>query len=81
MSGPGIDLGARAVSEVSAIMALRLEKASADIARAAGNYGSNNKVTLSGTSQWSDSAMIRSRTSRPPRKPFAPPPESVPTPW
>lgn len=56
MNGPGIDLGSRAVSEVSAIMALRLEKASADIARAAGNYGSNNKVTLSGTSQWSDSA-------------------------
>lgn len=56
MNGPGIDLGSRAVSEVSAIMALRLEKASADIARAAGSYGSNNKVTLSGTSQWSDSA-------------------------
>lgn len=56
MNGPGIDLGSRAVSEVSAIMALRLEKASADISRAAGNYGSNNKVTLSGTSQWSDSA-------------------------
>lgn len=54
MNGPGIDMGSRAVSEVSAIMALRLEKASADIARTAGNYASSNKVTLSGTDQWSD---------------------------
>lgn len=54
MNGPGIDMGSRAVSEVSAIMALRLEKASADIARNAGNYGSNNKIALSGTDQWSD---------------------------
>ena len=53
-AGPGIDLGSRAVGEVSAIMALRLEKLSADIARTAGNYGSNNKTTLSGSSQWSD---------------------------
>lgn len=54
MNGPGIDLGAAAVNEVSAIMALRLEKASADIARTAGSYAASNKVTLSGTSQWSD---------------------------
>lgn len=53
-NGPGIDLGARAVNEVQAIMALRLEKASADIARNAATYAASNKATLSGTSQWSD---------------------------
>ncbi|KRB73447.1 major capsid protein [Noviherbaspirillum sp. Root189] len=52
-AGPGIDLGAGAVNQVQAIMALRLEKQSADIARTAGSYGVNNKVTLSGTDQWS----------------------------
>lgn len=54
VNGPGIDMGQRAIAEVSAIMALRLEKASADIARTAGSYGASNKVTLSGTDQWSD---------------------------
>lgn len=54
MNGPGIDMGSRAISEVSAIMALRLEKASADIARNAASYAASNKVTLSGTAQWSD---------------------------
>lgn len=54
MNGPGIDLGARAVNEVQAIMALRHEKAAADIARTAGSYASSNKNTLSGSDQWSD---------------------------
>lgn len=54
MNGPGIDLGSGAVNEVQAIMALRLEKAAADIARTAGSYAAANKATLSGTSQWSD---------------------------
>ena len=54
MNGPGIDLGARAVNEVQAIMALRHEKAAADIARTAATYAAANKETLSGTSQWSD---------------------------
>lgn len=53
-NGWSIDHMAMAIKKVSAIMALRLEKAQADLARTAGNYGSNNKVTLSGTSQWSD---------------------------
>lgn len=53
-NGPGIDLGAGAIVEVSAIMALRLEKQSADIARNAASYAAANKVTLSGTDQWSD---------------------------
>ena len=54
MNGPGIDLGARAINEVQAIMALRLEKAAADIARTAGSYAAANKATLTGTAQWSD---------------------------
>ncbi len=53
-NGPGIDLGAGAIGEVSAIMSLRLEKQSADIARNAASYAASNKVTLSGTDQWSD---------------------------
>lgn len=43
-----------AIYKVSRIMALRLEKAQADLATNASNYGSSNKTTLSGTSQWSD---------------------------
>lgn len=54
MNGPGIDLGARAINEVQAIMALRHEKAAADIARNAASYAASNKNTLSGTDQWSD---------------------------
>lgn len=51
---PGIDLGAGTIRKVSNIMALRLEKQSADLARTAASYAASNKVTLSGTSQWSD---------------------------
>lgn len=51
---PGIDLGASAVRRGLDIIGLRLEKAQADLARNAANYGASNKVTLSGTSQWSD---------------------------
>lgn len=50
----GIDAASMAIYGVSQIMALRLEKASADIARTAASYGAGNKVTLSGTAQWSD---------------------------
>ena len=53
-NGPGIDHASRAVNGVQNIMDLRLEKQSADLARNAANYASPNKVTLSGTSQWSD---------------------------
>ena len=53
-NGPGIDHSAMAVRKVSSIMALRLEKQAADIARTAASYAAANKVTLSGTSQWSD---------------------------
>ena len=53
-NGPGIDHAAMAVRKVSSIMALRLEKQAADIARTAASYAAANKVTLAGTSQWSD---------------------------
>ena len=54
MAAPGIDMGNMAITSVASIMALRLEKAQADIARTAATYAASNKVTLSGTSQWSD---------------------------
>jgi hypothetical protein len=53
-NGPGIDMSAATVRKVLNIMDLRLEKQSADIARNAASYGAGNKVTLSGTAQWSD---------------------------
>lgn len=53
-NGWKIDHMAMAINKVQAIMALRLEYAQATIARTAGSYGAGNKVTLSGTGQWSD---------------------------
>lgn len=53
-NGPGIDHAAMAVRKVSNIMALRLEKQAADIARTAGSYASANKITRTSTAQWSD---------------------------
>lgn len=51
---PGIDLGAMTVRKTQNIIGLRLEKAQADLARNPANYDASNKLTLSGTSQWSD---------------------------
>lgn len=51
---PGIDQGAATASGVQDIIALRLEKQRADLARNPGNYAASNKKTLSGTSQWND---------------------------
>lgn len=51
---PGIDLGMTTVNKVQNIIALRLEKSQADVARNAAAYAGSNKVTLAGTSQWSD---------------------------
>jgi len=51
---PGIDMGSAAVRRTQNIIALRLENAQATLATTAGNYGASNKVTLAGTSQWSD---------------------------
>lgn len=53
---PGLDLGANAVNGVMRLITLDLECEQADIARNAANYGPANKVTLSGTSQWTDQA-------------------------
>lgn len=51
---PGIDLATGAVNQTQDIIELRNEVAAATIARNAANYAASNKVTLSGTSQWSD---------------------------
>lgn len=51
---PGIDLGSGAVTGTQNIIALQTEKAQADLVTTAANYGTPNKVTLSGTSKWSD---------------------------
>lgn len=51
---PGIDMAMVAVNKTQNIIELRTEKARADLATNAANYASPNKVTLSGTSQWSD---------------------------
>lgn len=53
-NGFSIDMASTSIKKVDAIMALRLEKAQADLARNAATYAAANKVTLSGTSQWSD---------------------------
>ena len=53
-NGFSIDLAATSIRKVDAIMALRLEYAQATLARTSASYQAANKVTLSGTSQWSD---------------------------
>ncbi len=49
-----INLASMSVRKVQNIIALRLEKAQADLATTAASYAASNKVTLAGTSQWSD---------------------------
>lgn len=49
-----VDKSALALNSVLSIMALRLEKQSADLARNAATYQAANKKTLTGTGQWSD---------------------------
>jgi hypothetical protein len=52
---PGVDLAATSVRRVSNVIALRNEKACADLATNANNYDSAHKLTsLTGTSLWSD---------------------------
>lgn len=53
---PNIDQVSLAIGKVQRIMALERENLAAQLARASGNYPAGNKVTLSGTSQWSDVA-------------------------
>lgn len=49
-----INIASMAVRKTQNIIALRLEKAQADLATNAASYAASNKTTLSGTSQWSD---------------------------
>ena len=51
---PGIDLASGAVLFARDIILKRLEVDQATIARTPAQYANSNKVTLSGTSQWSD---------------------------
>ena len=55
-NGFSIDMASLTINKVQRIMALRLEKAQADLARTLGNYSASNRVTLSGASQFSDLA-------------------------
>lgn len=51
---PGIDMASTSIRKVQGVIAMRLEKAQADMARTAASYAAANKTTLSSTSQWSD---------------------------
>lgn len=51
---PGINLASSAVMKTQNIISLRLEYLQAQIATTAATYAASNKVTLAGTSQWSD---------------------------
>jgi hypothetical protein len=53
---PGIDLARGAIVKVQNIIGLRLEYQQAILATTPANYPAGNKVTLAGTSQWSDPA-------------------------
>lgn len=49
-----VNLASAALRKVQNIIALRLEKARADIATTAASYAASNKTTLAGVNQWSD---------------------------
>ena len=53
---PGINMASVAISQVMARITLGREYDKAQLATNAANYSASNKVTLSGTSQWSDYA-------------------------
>lgn len=53
---PGIDLGSRAVEVTMRALELELEIEQAELALDATQYAAANKVTLSGTDQWSDTS-------------------------
>lgn len=53
-NGFTIDGAAIGIAKASNILALRLEIAQAALATTLGNYPAGNRVTLSGTAQWSD---------------------------
>ncbi len=56
MSVPGVDLGQGAVQMVLDVVDLGLEIDCANMARLASNYGASNKVTLTSTARWTQSA-------------------------
>lgn len=58
---PGINLATNAIRKTQNIIALRNEKARADIALDATKYAASNKVTLAGAAQWSDDASTPSK--------------------
>ncbi|MBS0367617.1 MAG: major capsid protein [Proteobacteria bacterium] len=51
---PGVQLATGTVNTTQDIIQLRTEFAAAGLATNLANYGANNKVTLSGTSKWTD---------------------------
>lgn len=51
---PGINLASATIRTVQDALQLRLEVEQAVLATTAANYSASNKITLSGTSQWSD---------------------------
>jgi hypothetical protein len=51
---PGVNMASASVATVQDVMRLRLEYEQSTLATTAANYGAANKVTLAGTSQWSD---------------------------
>ena len=61
---PGIDLGRVAVMKVQNVIQLGNEIMAAGIATTAGSYQAANKVTLAGTSQWSDQTSGVSNPSK-----------------
>jgi Phage major capsid protein E len=55
---PSIDLAKKAIYNMQNVIATRLEKAQADVARTLGSYAGTNRITLSGTGQWSDFGAV-----------------------
>jgi hypothetical protein len=55
---PGIDASRMTIYKTQNIIALRLEKAQADVARTLASYALSNRITLSGTGQWSDFGTV-----------------------
>lgn len=52
---PSLDLQAESLQRAQDLIALDIEATSSDLARNAANYDSNHKVTLAGTTRWSQS--------------------------
>lgn len=57
------DPQSRAASQVTSLVLTRREKRTADLVFNPASYGANNKITLSGTSQWSDYANSNPQTA------------------